>query len=140
MNYDAINIIQSIQNFENISDVDHVIPRPTTEQNAAGDSLSDFISALEQPTVFSVGMSPETKSTSSTLGDAILRRLDRLGSSFRQKVDQVNEILETPPGDFSLQKMLKLQMQVSMISVEIEIVGKGVQKAVQHADQLTKLQ
>ena len=140
MNYDGINTIQSLQNFDNIADVNQAIPRPTTEQNIAGDSLSDLISGLEQPPVFSVGMSQETKSTSNTLGDAILRRLDRLGSSFRQKVDQVSELLETPAGDFSLQKMLKLQMQVSMVSIEIEIVGKGVQKAVQHADQLTKLQ
>jgi hypothetical protein len=74
-----------------------------------------------------------------TLGDAILRRMDSLGSDFRKKVDHIQEMLKVAPGTYSTHQMLQLQMEISLVSIEVEVVGKGVQKAVQHADQLTKL-
>jgi hypothetical protein len=36
--------------------------------------------------------------------------------------------------------MMKLQMDMAVVTLEIEVVGKGVQKAVQHVDTLSKLQ
>ncbi len=119
------------------------LPASTPEIKAAGAHLSELLSASEETTVYSIPqISPSASDSTkaSTLGDAILRRMDSLGTNFRNKVDHVYEMLKVPPGTYSAQQMLQLQMGVSMISIEVEVVGKGVQKAVQHADQLTKLQ
>jgi hypothetical protein len=120
-----------------------ILPVSTSENVAAGDHLSKLLSAQEQATVYAapqMGPAASGLNSTNTLGDAILRRLDSLGSEFRKKVDHLQESLKVPPGTFSVQQMLQLQMEMSMVSIEVEVVGKGVQKAVQHADQLTKLQ
>ncbi len=142
MNSEAINISQKLDAFENSSDIDQVVPNMTSDEKASSERLSELLVGDQSPAIFSTGIpvSSGGETKINTLGDAILRRLDTLGSTFRQKSDKVAELLNTEPGSYSLQKMLQLQMQVSMVSVEIEIVGKGVQKVVQHADQLTKLQ
>lgn len=119
------------------------IPHTSSDVNSAGEHLSDLINAADEATFYS-GQGVEHISAAAghthTLGDAIMQRLDSMGTSFRVRVERTHHMLESLPGTYSLQEMLKLQLEMSAISVEIEVVGKGVQKAVQHADQLAKLQ
>jgi hypothetical protein len=118
------------------------LPVLLPENTENGTRLADLISTLEQGPVYSIpqaNTSVEELRKGNTLGDAILRRMDSLGSDFRKKVDHIQEMLKVAPGTYSTHQMLQLQMEISLVSIEVEVVGKGVQKAVQHADQLTKL-
>lgn len=75
-----------------------------------------------------------------TLGDAILSRLDAVGADYKQNVARAYAALEKSPRENTVEELLKMQLDISVVSLEVEVVGKGVQKAVQHIDTLSKLQ
>jgi flagellar hook-basal body complex protein FliE len=74
------------------------------------------------------------------LGEVLLKRLDVVGNNFTKSIERTNALLNTLPSDLRVQDVMKLQLEMASVSLEVELVGKGVQKAVQHIDQLTKLQ
>lgn len=75
-----------------------------------------------------------------TLGDAILARLDAVGANYKQNLARAYSALEKSPRENTVEDLLKMQLDISVVSLEVEVVGKGVQKAVQHIDTLSKLQ
>lgn len=75
-----------------------------------------------------------------TLGDAILERLDAVGADYKQNVTRAYAALEKSPRENTVEDLLKMQLDIAVVSLEVEVVGKGVQKAVQHIDTLSKLQ
>lgn len=119
------------------------IPTVTPEIDAGGSRLSDLLSIQPEQPVIAIdpAVAPaDAMGGSSTLGEKILARLDAVGLEFRTNMERAHEMLEVGPANMSLKDLLKFQMEMSQISLEIELVGKGVQKAVQHVEQLTKLQ
>ena len=74
------------------------------------------------------------------MGEIILAKLDAIGAEYKVNVNHAYEVLEKSPNEVTLQEMMKLQLDMAVVSLEIEVVGKGVQKAVQHVDTLSKLQ
>jgi hypothetical protein len=134
---EAINTAQSI-------DSDEVfVPEITQRVQQDGVRFSDLVAnrieppqVVANPAVVPITTAIDTKS----LGDALLKRLDVVGNNFTKNIQRTHQILDTLPSDLRVQDMMRLQLEMSAISLEVELVGKGVQKAVQHVDQLTKLQ
>lgn len=125
------------------SDAQQIIPLITPEVDAGGSRLTDLLSTQpEQPVTAIDPAVPTTDATGGahTLGEKILARLDALGTEFRTNLERTHALLDVAPANLSLKDLLKLQIETAQISLEIELVGKGVSKAVQHADQLTRLQ
>lgn len=119
------------------------IPIVTPEVELGGDRLTELLSNQpEQPVnaIDPVVTQAEVSGVANTLGEKILARLDAVGLEFRTNMDRAHAMLEVGPGKMSLENLLKFQLEMTQVSLEIELVGKGVQKAVQHAEQLTKLQ
>ncbi len=75
-----------------------------------------------------------------TMGEAILARLDAVGADYKKNVTRAYAALEKSPRENTVEDLLKMQLDIAVVSLEVEVVGKGVQKAVQHVDTLSKLQ
>lgn len=120
-----------------------VLPEVTAQIEQDGSRLSDLLAdQLDQPamaanpTMMSANPAVDTKN----LGDVLLKRLDVIGNNFTKNIEKTHRLLDTLPSDLRVQDVMRLQLEMSAISLEVELVGKGVQKAVQHVEQLTKLQ
>jgi hypothetical protein len=120
-----------------------VMPSPAMTPEVESDAvrLSNLLSAEPVSSPSSV-IKTETNSAASThtLGDVIISRLDVIGTNYKNNVANVHALLEQPPGNLRLTDLLKVQLEMAAVSLEVELVGKSVSKTVQHIDQLSKLQ
>lgn len=125
---------------------DIVPPTPTSAEQDAGRRLYDLLQtesvepgATNVSAVSGSGLRIGADSTK-TLGEAILARLDAVGADYKKNVTRAYAALEKSPRENTVEDLLKMQLDISVVSLEVEVVGKGVQKAVQHIDTLSKLQ
>ena len=119
------------------------IPLATPDVETGGGRLTELLSNQPEQAVYAIDPAVAPANATGgmqTLGEKILARLDAVGVQFRTNLERTHALLEVSPGNMSLKDLLKLQIETAQISLEIELVGKGVSKAVQHADQLTRLQ
>jgi flagellar hook-basal body complex protein FliE len=122
---------------------DITLPAVTPEVELDGSRLSDILAnQLDQPVIATdpTMMSGIADNNMKNLGEVLLKRLDVVGNNFTKSIERTNALLNTLPSDLRVQDVMKLQLEMASVSLEVELVGKGVQKAVQHIDQLTKLQ
>lgn len=77
--------------------------------------------------------------TPTSLGDEILARLDAIGADYKANVARAYTTLEKSPRENTVEDLLKMQLDIAVVSLEVEVVGKGVQKSVQHIDTLSKM-
>jgi len=75
-----------------------------------------------------------------TPGDSILNGMSSIGTDFRDGWAAMQQALARPAGEMTTAEMLRLQMQMVQLSVQVEMVGKVISKTTQNLDQLTKLQ
>ena len=73
-----------------------------------------------------------------TMGDAILSGLRSVSADVSSKWNAVSKALDMP--NLQMADMLKLQMTVSQMSVQYDLVGKAISRSTQNIDQLVKLQ
>lgn len=109
--------------------------------------LSDMLRAdtmsVESSEVLSGTGEPSSEGTQEdvlSLGDQILARLDAVGDSYKQNVSRVYTALDKSPRDNTVEELLKMQLDIAVVSLEVEVIGKGVQKSVQHVETLSKMQ
>jgi primase-polymerase (primpol)-like protein len=74
-----------------------------------------------------------------SMGEVILAKMDSVGKKFTTNMEEIHTLLEKSPNSLSLPDLLKLQIELGALSLEIDLVGKGVTKATQDVDQLSKL-
>jgi hypothetical protein len=136
-------VVETMSTAPSIDSDEVFVPEITQQVQQDGIRFSDLVAnRIEQPqvaanpAVVTNNAAIDTKS----MGDVLLKRLDVVGNNFTKNIQRTHQILDTLPADLRVQDMLRLQLEMASISLEVELVGKGVQKAVQHVDQLTKLQ
>jgi Type III secretion needle MxiH like. len=136
-------VVEAMSTAPSIDSDEVFAPEITQQVKQDGVRFSDLVAnRIEQPQVVanpavvpaSAAIDPKS------LGDVLLKRLDVVGNNFTKNIQRTHQILDTLPADLRVQDMMRLQLEMASISLEVELVGKGVQKAVQHVDQLTKLQ
>lgn len=121
-------------------------PVPTSAEQDAGLRLYDLLQADgAEPGASTISTAGTTGlrlpgGSTNTLGDAILAKLDAVGADYKQNVARAYAALEKSPRENTVEELLKMQLDIAVVSLEVEVVGKGVQKAVQHIDTLSKLQ
>lgn len=74
-----------------------------------------------------------------SMGDNILGSLQSMASEFKQNVSHVTATLEVGT-NMGISDLLKVQMGLMQMSVQIEMVGKGISRSTQNLDQLVKIQ
>lgn len=119
------------------------LPAVTTEVEAGGARLSELLAAPTEEPGYAVEPVPGARDagpSTKVMGEIIMAKLDAIGAEYKANMAQAYQTLEKSPQQISLQEMLKLQLDLAVVGLEIEVVGKGVQKAVQHVDTLAKLQ
>lgn len=75
-----------------------------------------------------------------SMGEVILAKMDSVGKKFTTNMESIHSLLDKSPNSLSLPDLLKIQIELGALSLEIDLVGKGVTKATQDVDQLSKLQ
>lgn len=78
--------------------------------------------------------------TDGNLGDSILRKLSMTGNRYKEVANEAISTLSQVSEQTQLADLMRLQLRMSVSTLEVEIISKGVSKSVQHFDQLTKLQ
>lgn len=122
------------------------IPIPSRDDQSSGLNLLDLIKAD--------GLDPVPENVTNTidannlinqpesptsLGDEILARLDAVGANYKKNVTRAYAALEKSPRENTVEDLIKMQLDIAVVSLEVEVVGKGVQKSVQHVDTLSKM-
>jgi type III secretion protein I len=82
---------------------------------------------------------PPIPATGGTMGESILSGLKNLSADFRQSWSTVNAALEAGP-KMTNTELLKLQLGLTQMSVQYDLVGKAIGRSTQNLDQLVKLQ
>lgn len=136
-------VVETMSTDPSIDSDEAFVPEITQQVQQDGVRFSDLVAnrieppqVAANPAVVATNPAIDTKS----MGDVLLKRLDVVGNNFTKNIQRTHQILDTLPADLRVQDMMRLQLEMASISLEVELVGKGVQKAVQHVDQLTKLQ
>ncbi len=83
---------------------------------------------------------PGPSSGSATPGDAILDGMRSIGSQFSTHWDAMKAAVDQSAQTMSVADMLRVQMQLIQLSVQVELVGKAIGRTSQNIDQLVKLQ
>lgn len=118
------------------------LPAVTPEVEAGGERLSELLVSPPDGVTYALEPIPPAQEPGGTkvIGEVIMARLDAIGTEYKTNVNLAYKAIEKSPQQISLQEMMKLQLDMAVVALEIEVVGKGVQKAVQHVDTLAKLQ
>jgi type III secretion protein I len=106
---------------------------------AAGPAPASSVSPVGTSTAVN-GVLPaqDVNRVGGTLGDSILKGLQNVSEDFRKSWASVNATLDGKVD--SVSDLLKLQMGMAQVSLQFELIGKGVSRATQNIDQLVKLQ
>ncbi len=119
------------------------LPAVTPEVEAGGARLSELMDVPADGAVYSLEPLQPAQMPgqgNKDMGTILMARLDGIGTEFKTNVGHAYDALEKSPDQVTLRDMMKLQLDMAVVTLEIEVVGKGVQKAVQHVDTLSKLQ
>lgn len=74
-----------------------------------------------------------------TLGDRMLQGMERVSGELKARWDTVSDVLKSGNA-ISTHDMLKVQMELTRITVEYELVGKLTNRSTQTIEQLERLQ
>ena len=111
---------------------------------AVADSDVVYFSNLMGPAAVAAPDAPIAASSiekvAGTPGDAILDGMKAVGTEFREGWDQMRAALSRGSEVLTLADMLRMQMHMIQLSVQVELVGKAISRATQNIDQLAKLQ
>ena len=112
----------------------------TPKPAASADDAARFADMVQPaaPPVDSPGVNDPI--VASTPGDSILNGMSSLGTEFRDAWATMQQALARSSGEMTVAEMLRMQMNMVQLSVQVEMVGKTISKATQNIDQLTKLQ
>ena len=75
-----------------------------------------------------------------SLGDRILRGLNRVQSSFSETVGAVQKSLDPGAPAPGVSDLLRLQLSMAQLSLQAELVGKVIGRSTQNIDQLVRMQ
>ena len=121
--------------------LDDPAPGPAPADAAASVKFSDLMDAPDaaagpQATGAVEAVQPPAQGT---LGDNILGGLQSLSTELRGTWDNLGAALNGTK-TLAMQDLIKMQMGLSTMSVQYELVGKAVSRSTQNIDQLVKLQ
>lgn len=75
-----------------------------------------------------------------SLGTMVVAKLDAVGMEFRNNMERAHSTFDQAPQDISLVDALKAQYEMAVVTLQIDVVGKGVQKSVQNVETFLKMQ
>ena len=125
-----------------------VQPSPTVPPPLAPDALAtaQFSSLMTVPGAAPMQSQVITEASANlqaielpSLGDNILKGLQGMASEFKQSMTNVSASLDRGT-NMSVSDLFKVQMGLMQMSVQYELIGKGISRSTQNLDQLVKIQ
>ena len=74
-----------------------------------------------------------------SLGDRILNGLSGASSDFQQSLGKVRGVLDAG-NQMSPTDLLKLQLNLTQVSIQYDLIGKAISRTTQNIDQMVKIQ
>ncbi|WP_048439661.1 type III secretion system inner rod subunit SctI [Caenimonas sp. SL110] len=129
--------------------VDSPVIRSVSESDAA--RLSDLLSTQQTQAAPPVAPTPPASTTAVTevsastrpgnsIGDQILKSMDSAGKNYKSKAMEIDKMINLESSRVAPHHLLRMQFQLFETSMQVDLISKGISKAVQHIDQVTKLQ
>ena len=81
-----------------------------------------------------------TQAVTRTMGDNILNGLQHMSTEMQQTWTSVGGALDGAGNKLGMHDLLRMQLGLSQMSIQYELVGKAVSRSTQNIDQLVKLQ
>ncbi len=75
-----------------------------------------------------------------SLSTMLVAKLDAVGMEFKNNMERAHATFDSAPQDISLVDALKAQYEMAVVTLQIDVVGKGVQKSVQNVETFLKMQ
>ncbi|MBC7378381.1 MAG: hypothetical protein H7346_13245 [Burkholderiaceae bacterium] len=126
------------------SAVDSPVLRSVSEADEA--RLADLLSARDaQASQAAQPVEPPAADvqplrSNNTMGDAMLRNLDTAGRSYTEMNAKIYQALSVGGSNLNTTDLLRIQLMLVDSSMKVDMISKGISKATQEIDQLTKLQ
>ncbi len=113
---------------------------PLGADPSATTRFSEIMNAQPTPLAEAIDQAyPTLPVENRTLGDSILAGMQNLSTEFQQSWKTVNAALDAG-STMTMSDMLKLQMGLTQMSIQYDLVGKAIARSTQNLDQLVKLQ
>ncbi|HSW06936.1 type III secretion system inner rod subunit SctI [Aquabacterium sp.] len=75
-----------------------------------------------------------------TLGDQVLQGLHQVQNDFQGHVAAVGRMLAPGAAPLGVPELLRLQLGMAQLAVQVEVVGKAIGRSTQNIDQLVRMQ
>lgn len=75
-----------------------------------------------------------------TLGDQVLGSLQRVQNDWHGKLEAVGRMMEPGAPAPGVSELLRMQLGMAHMSVQLEVVGKTIARSTQNIDQLVRMQ
>lgn len=75
-----------------------------------------------------------------TLGDQVLNSLQRVQNDWHDKLQSVGRMLEPGAPAPGVPELLRMQLGMANMAVQLEVVGKTIARSTQNIDQLVRMQ
>lgn len=83
---------------------------------------------------------PSSGSTPLNIGESILSTLQNASEGMRQAHVKIQSLLEAQGEPMTVRQGLALQFQLSVTTLQYDLIGKVVSKSIQNVDQMVKMQ
>lgn len=100
----------------------------------AGPASAPVATSAPPPTAFAASVD-----CTQTLGDRILNGLSGASAEFQQSLKNVNAVLDGSQA-MTLSDLLKMQLNLTQVSIQYDLIGKAISRSTQNLDQLVKIQ
>jgi type III secretion protein I len=107
------------------------------ELMAAQDAPPAALSPVAQSIAGTYGTYPTRPAT---LGDQVLGGLQKVQGDFQGHVQAVGRMLEPGAPALGVPELLRLQLGMAQLAVQVEVVGKAIGRSTQNIDQLVRMQ
>ncbi len=111
---------------------------------ASGPADATAVAAMDRPPA---ALSPVAGTIATTyprgpdgLGDQLLQGLQRVQDGFNGHVTAVGRMLEPGAPALGVPELLRLQLGMAQLAVQVEVVGKAIGRSTQNIDQLVRMQ
>ncbi len=137
---DSLAIMSETAQSDGSNDLPYASPAVMDARDRLANLLSerDIVPVTGADPMLSLSTVP--KPLGGAMGEMLVAKLDAVGSEFKANMVRAHEEMEKAPDQLSLRDILKLEYELAVITLQIDVVGKGVQKAVQNMDTLVKMQ
>lgn len=121
-------------------------PAPVT-RSAAPDAATRFAELMAVQDAPPAALSPVAQSIAgtyplrpATLGDQVLGGLQKVQGDFQGHLQAVGRMLDPSAPAPGVTELLRMQLGMAQLAVQVEVVGKAIGRSTQNIDQLVRMQ